>query len=103
MPPIHHRINPTKKALRRVRVPLGKSEDYFAPRIASLAALATRNFTTRLAGIWMASPVVGIAADAGGAVLQDELAEAGQRESVLRILVSQLGQMIENFGRPAFW
>ena len=29
------------------------------PRMASFAALATRNFTTRLAGILMASPVAG--------------------------------------------
>ena len=33
---------------------------YFLPRIASLAALATRNFTTRLALIWMVSPVAGL-------------------------------------------
>lgn len=30
---------------------------YFLPRIASLAALATRNFTTRFAGILISSPV----------------------------------------------
>ena len=36
------------------------SRFYFAPRIASLAALATRNFTTRLALIWIASPVAGL-------------------------------------------
>ena len=34
--------------------------DYLAPRIASLAALATRNFTTFLALIWMVSPVAGL-------------------------------------------
>ena len=33
---------------------------YFAPRMASLAALATRNFTTRLALIWIVSPVAGL-------------------------------------------
>ena len=33
---------------------------FFAPRIASLAAFATRNFTTRLAGILIASPVAGL-------------------------------------------
>ena len=33
------------------RVPVKTGENYFAPRIASFAALATRNFTTRLAGI----------------------------------------------------
>src|SRR5207237_1001599 len=53
-------INPTKKALRSLRVPLGKSEFYFAPRMASFAALATWNFTTRLAGIWICSPVAGL-------------------------------------------
>ena len=31
--------------------------NYFFPKMASLAALATRNFTTRLAGILMAAPV----------------------------------------------
>jgi len=36
-----------------VRVPCEKATYYFAPRIASLAALATRNFTTRLAGMVM--------------------------------------------------
>ncbi len=30
---------------------------YFLPRIASLAALATRNLTTRFAGILISSPV----------------------------------------------
>src|SRR4051812_49095556 len=34
--------------------------DYLAPKIASLAALATRNFTTFLAAIWMISPVAGL-------------------------------------------
>ena len=37
----------------------GWLKNYFAPRIASLAALATRNLTTRLAAIWMVSPVAG--------------------------------------------
>src|ERR1041385_1590356 len=40
--------------------PCEKRTDYLAPRIASLAALATRNFTTRLAGIWICSPVAGL-------------------------------------------
>ena len=30
---------------------------YFFPKMASLAAFATRNFTTRLAGILIAAPV----------------------------------------------
>src|SRR5437667_1721915 len=34
--------------------------DYLAPRIASLAAFATRNLTTFLAGILMVSPVAGL-------------------------------------------
>jgi hypothetical protein len=33
---------------------------YFLPRIASLAAFATRNFRTFLAGIRMLSPVAGL-------------------------------------------
>src|SRR3970040_1213123 len=37
----------------------GTFENYFFPRIASFAALATRNFTTFLAGILIASPVWG--------------------------------------------
>src|ERR1700679_2908473 len=36
------------------------NEVYLVPRIASLAALATRNFTTRLALIWMVAPVAGL-------------------------------------------
>src|SRR5579864_7062985 len=36
------------------------STDYFLGAIASLAALATRNFTTVLALIWMGSPVCGL-------------------------------------------
>ena len=35
------------------------SRFYFVPSMASLAALATRNFTTRLALIWIVSPVAG--------------------------------------------
>jgi hypothetical protein len=43
---------PTKKALRREPECLVRNNfNYFAPRIASFAAFATRNFTTRLAGI----------------------------------------------------
>lgn len=34
--------------------------DYFVPKIASLAALATRNLTTRFALIWMVSPVAAL-------------------------------------------
>ena len=34
--------------------------DHFEPRIASLAALATRNFTTFLAGILISAPVAGL-------------------------------------------
>ena len=37
-----------------------KNGYFFTPRIASLAALATRNFTTRLAAILMVSPVAGL-------------------------------------------
>ena len=43
--------------------PAGRSRRnryFLAPRIASLAAFATRNFTTRLAGILIASPVAGL-------------------------------------------
>src|SRR5207302_3702123 len=34
--------------------------NYFVPRIASFAALATRNLTTRFAAILMVSPVAGL-------------------------------------------
>src|SRR3981081_2111955 len=37
-----------------------EAENYFLGAIASLAALATRNFTTVLALIWMGSPVCGL-------------------------------------------
>src|SRR5262249_5135109 len=49
-----------KKHPEVVRGPVKLNTDYFAPRIASLAALATRNFTTRLARIWICSPVAGL-------------------------------------------
>ncbi len=34
-----------------------RNSSYFFPRIASLAALATRNLTTRFAGILISAPV----------------------------------------------
>ena len=37
-----------------------EKRNYFVPRIASFAALATRNLTTRLAAILMVSPVAGL-------------------------------------------
>ncbi len=49
-----------------VAYPVGRVERsildgyFFAPKIASLAALATRNFTTRLAGILIVAPVAGL-------------------------------------------
>ena len=46
------------KVLRPLRKP--NRITYFLPRIASLAALATRNFTTRLAAILIVSPVAGL-------------------------------------------
>jgi hypothetical protein len=42
----------------RKKIDTGERASYFLPpKMASLAALATRNFTTRLAGILMAAPV----------------------------------------------
>src|SRR4030066_1918094 len=55
----------TQKASRKSEMPLLEMHDnirygyYFFPGIASFAALATRNFTTFLAGILIASPVWG--------------------------------------------
>src|SRR5690348_11598076 len=49
-----------KKGAPVSRSALELKSNYFAPRMASLQALATRNFTTRLAGIWMVSPVFGL-------------------------------------------
>ena len=46
---------------------------------------------------------LGIAAHAGGAVFEDELADAGQRESVLRVLVGERGEMVEDFAGLLFW
>lgn len=39
----------------------------------------------------------GVAAQTCGAVAQDELADAGQRESVLRVLVGEGGDVFEDF------
>jgi len=69
--------------------------NYFAPRMASFAALATRNFTTFLAGILISAPVAG-AADTGLAVHEHELADAREREGVLRILVGELSERLED-------
>jgi hypothetical protein len=46
--------------LRRLPVLGNKTNYFFAPRIASFAALATRNLTTVLAGILILSRVVGL-------------------------------------------
>ena len=40
---------------------------------------------------------LGVAADAGGAGFQDELADAGQGEGVLRMLVGEAGDEVEDF------
>ena len=42
-------------------------------------------------------PGLRVAAHAGGAVLEDEFADAGQREGVFSVLVSERGQMVEDF------
>ncbi len=42
---------PNKKGAPTSQSAFWKTKNYFAPRMASLAALATWNFTTRLAGI----------------------------------------------------
>src|SRR5260370_27588645 len=50
----------SKAGLSRPSQWISHGEDYFLGAIASLAALATRNFTTVLALIWMGSPVCGL-------------------------------------------
>jgi len=45
---------------------------------------------------------LGIAADACGAIFQHELADTGQGEGVLGVLVGKRGQMIQDFGRLLF-
>jgi len=45
---------------------------------------------------------LGVAAHAGGAVLQHELADARQREGVLRVLVGEGGDVFEDFHRLLF-
>ena len=49
-----------KKPAEKLSGLLNSDRDYLVPRIASFAAFATRNFTTRLALIWIASPVAGL-------------------------------------------
>src|SRR5258708_38698712 len=56
----HEDDSRNKKGAPKIQSACGKSENYFAPRIASFAAFATWNFTTRLAGIEMVSPVAGL-------------------------------------------
>src|SRR5438093_2864014 len=56
-------VSPLPPRLSRLSLhpaPDKSARAYLAPRMASLAALATRNFTTRLAGIWICSPVAGL-------------------------------------------
>jgi len=45
---------------------------------------------------------LGVAAEAGGAIAQHQLADAGQCEGVLRVLVGEFGNVIENFHRLLF-
>jgi len=42
---------------------------------------------------------LGVAANAGGAVFEDELADARKGESVFGVLVSERGNVIKNFNR----
>ena len=71
--------------------------------MASLAALATRNLTTRLAEDLDGGAGLGIAAHAGGAVFEDKLADSWQREGVFGVLVGERGNMIQNFRRLFLW
>ena len=91
-----------KKHSEEIRVPVESKNNYRAPRMASLATLETRNLTTLRAGIWMVARVAGIAAEAGFAILQDELADAGQRKGVLGVFVGKVGQMFQHFGAGLF-
>ncbi len=50
-------IPDTRDAFVMIKFDNAMNKNYFFPSIASLAALATRNFTTFLAGILIASPV----------------------------------------------
>src|SRR5580692_3669959 len=51
---------PKEKGTLKGSACLSQKDAYLAPRMASLAALATRNFTTRLAGMLMGWPVAGL-------------------------------------------
>src|SRR6185369_45401 len=55
-----HRPDNTKGRLFSRPSHKPKNQNYFLGAIASLVALATRNFTTVLALIWMGSPVCGL-------------------------------------------
>ena len=71
--------------------------------MASLAAaLATWNFHNALRRNLDLFASRGIAAEAGSAVLELQLAEARQREGVLSILVSQISQRFEVLDRLLF-
>ena len=60
---------------------------YFAPRTASLAALATTNFRRCRAGILIGLAGLGVAAHARLVAAHDQLPDAGDREAVLGLLV----------------
>ena len=57
--------------------------------MASLAALATRNFTTRLAGILMAAPVAGLRPMRALRFTRTKFAQAGKGERVFGVLAGQ--------------
>ena len=63
-----------------------EGENYFLGAIASLAALATRNFTTVLAGILIASPISGVAAHARLAVGLHQTAQSRDDEYTVLFL-----------------
>src|SRR5213593_4709680 len=82
-----------KRHPEHLRVPFVKRALYLAPRIASLAALATRNLTTRLAGIWICSPVAGLRPMRAARLTRTSLPRPGSVKVFLACLYAKLAML----------
>jgi hypothetical protein len=81
-----------KKALRQVEAPGGKRK-LFRAEDGVFRGLGDAEFHDALGLDLDGFAGLRVATHAGGAVLEDELADAGQREGVLRVLVGERGEM----------
>ena len=81
-----------KRHSENIRVP-GEKRDLLRAEDGVLGGFGDAELHDALGRDLDSFPGSGIAADAGGAIHQHQLAETGQRESVLSILVSELAML----------